>query len=283
MTRLITTRDELVKLPAPAGRTAVVMTMGALHEGHMRLISVARQQVGAKGRVVVTDFVNPRQFVGGEDFDRYPRDLEGDVDICRTQGTDVVYAPAVDEVYPPHNTVAANISIDPGPLGDVLEGAVRPGHFAGMLTVVAKLLHVTSPDLALFGEKDYQQLVLIKAMVRALDLSVDIVGVSTVREPDGLAMSSRNRYLDPVSRERAAVIPRALQEGAAVAVEGVDAIVAAVHSALATQGLEADYVAVTDPDLGPAPSVGAGRLLLAVPVAGTRLLDNIAVELGANP
>ncbi len=280
MTTLITARDELVKLSAPAGHTAVVMTMGALHEGHGQLMHVARQQVGTGGRVIVTDFVNPRQFVAGEDFERYPRDLEADVVFCRAHGVDVVYAPSVDEMYPPQNTAAAAISIDPGALGDVLEGAVRPGHFAGMLTVVAKLMHVTSPDLALFGEKDYQQLVLIKAMVRALDVPVDIVGVATVREPDGLAMSSRNRYLDPESRQRAAIIPRALREGAAAASQGVDAIVSTVHSALATEDLTADYVAVTDPDLGPAPVAGEARLLVAVPVLGTRLLDNVSVVLG---
>lgn len=281
MTTLVTSREQLAALPPSTGATAVVMTMGALHEGHAQLITVARHKVGPQGRVIVTDFVNPRQFGAGEDFERYPRDLEADVAICSTHGADVVYAPSVHEVYPEQGTAAADISIDPGPLGHVLEGAARPGHFAGMLTVVAKLMHVTSPDIALFGEKDYQQLVLIKAMVRALDMSVDVVGVPTVRESDGLAMSSRNRYLDPESRKRAAIIPRALQEGAAVAQQGADAVITTVHSTLAREDLVADYVAVTDPDLGPAPATGEGRLLAAVPVAGTRLLDNMSIDLGA--
>jgi len=281
MTTLITTRAGLSSLPSPSGRVAVVMTMGALHDGHAHLMDVAREEVGFEGRVIVTDFVNPRQFGAGEDFDRYPRDLSTDVDICRAHGVDVVYAPSVDEVYPAKDTPAANISIDPGHLGEILEGAIRPGHFAGMLTVVAKLMHVTAPDVALFGEKDYQQLVLIRAMVHALDVPVQVLGVPTVRETDGLAMSSRNRYLTPESRQRASVIPQALNQGRAVAHLGAQAVVSAVEEILAKTDLSADYVVVTDPQLGPAPVKGAARLLVAVPIAGTRLLDNISVDLGS--
>ncbi len=277
MTHVVTTRAELSALDMPSP-TAVVMTMGALHEGHAHLMDVARRRVGADGRVIVTDFVNPRQFGAGEDFQRYPRDLDHDIAICRARGVDVVYAPSVDEVYP-DNPAASGISIQPGPIGDILEGAVRPGHFAGMLTVVAKLLHVTAPDFALFGEKDYQQLVLIQAMVRALDWPVVIEGVQTVREPDGLAMSSRNRYLDADSRASAARIPEALHAGVASAGEGAGAVERATRDVLTAAGLVPDYVVVTDPDLGPAPETGAARLLLAVPIAGTRLIDNIALEL----
>ncbi len=281
MAKVLTTRAEITSLPTVQGRTAVVMTMGALHDGHAHLMDVARDQVGPDGRVIVTDFVNPRQFGAGEDFERYPRDLSADVEICSEHDVDVVYAPSVDEVYPAQSDPAAHISIDPGSLGKILEGEVRPGHFAGMLTVVAKLMHVTSPDIALFGEKDYQQLVLIRAMVQALDLRVQVLGVPTVREADGLAMSSRNRYLDPDARQLASVIPQALQQGKLAARGGEQAVINAVQSVLAGANLTADYVVVTDPDLGPAPTAGAARLLVAVPIAGTRLLDNISIELGS--
>lgn len=282
MTRVHTTRAELSALEPARDATAVVMTMGALHEGHAHLMEVARDRVGDQGRVIVTDFVNPRQFGAGEDFERYPRNLDHDIAVCAARGVDIVYAPSVDEVYP-LDPAAAGISIQPGPLGDILEGAVRPGHFAGMLTVVAKLLHATAPDIALFGEKDYQQLVLIRAMTRALDWPVHIESVETVREADGLAMSSRNRYLDADSRALAAVIPAAMQAGIAVAENGATAVEQATLDHLDSAGLTPDYVAVTDPDLGPAPERGPARLLVAVPVAGTRLIDNSALQLGANP
>lgn len=279
MSRVVTTRAELTALePVPA--TAVVMTMGALHDGHAHLMDVAREHVGPHGRVIVTDFVNPLQFGAGEDFDRYPRDLDHDVAVCAAHGVDIVYAPGVEEVYP-DDPAASGLSIQPGLLGEILEGAVRPGHFAGMLTVVAKLLHVTAPDVALFGEKDYQQLVLIRAMVRALDWPVRIEGVETVREPDGLAMSSRNRYLDSQSRALAARIPVAMRAGVAAAGGGAAEVERATREVLADAGLVPDYVTVTDPDLGPAPTHGEARLLIAVPVAGTRLIDNTALILGA--
>lgn len=277
MTHVVTTRAELSALDIPTP-TAVVMTMGALHDGHAHLMDVARQRVGNDGCVIVTDFVNPRQFGAGEDFQRYPRTLDHDVAVCAVHGVDIVYAPSVEEVYP-EDPAASGISIQPGPIGDILEGAVRPGHFAGMLTVVAKLLHITAPDVALFGEKDYQQLVLIRAMVRALDWPVVIEGVPTVREPDGLAMSSRNRYLQADARVLAARIPEAMEAGVAAAMNGAGAVEAAARDVLTSAGLSPDYVVVTDPDLGPAPETGAARLLLAVPIAGTRLIDNIALEL----
>ena len=280
MTTVFTTREELRTWSKGAGQRAVVMTMGALHEGHAHLMDVARERVGANGQVIVTDFVNPRQFGAGEDFERYPRDLDRDVDICADHGVDVVFAPGVDVVYPTPGSAAGAITIEPGPLGSILEGAARPGHFAGVLTVVAKLMHLTSPDIAFFGEKDYQQLVLITAMARALDWPVAIEGVETVREADGLAMSSRNRYLDPPARSLAARIPAALAAGAAASSQGADAVRKAAADHLRAGGLQPDYVEVTDPELGPAPERGAARLLVAVPVAGTRLIDNIAIDLG---
>ncbi|MYV48060.1 pantoate--beta-alanine ligase [Streptomyces sp. SID2888] len=195
---------------AVPGRTAVVMTMGALHEGHAALIRAARDHVGARGFVIVTVFVNPLQFGKGEDLDRYPRTLEADLKVAEQAGADVVFAPSADEVYPggePQVRIAA------GPMGECLEGAVRPGHFDGMLTVVAKLLHLTRPDAALYGQKDAQQLALIRRMVRDLNFGVEIIGVPTVREGDGLALSSRNRYLSPPERHTALALSRALFAG----------------------------------------------------------------------
>ncbi|WP_370413447.1 pantoate--beta-alanine ligase [Streptomyces fradiae] len=198
--------DARSRFGAP-GRNAVVMTMGALHEGHATLIRAARERVGADGFVVVTVFVNPLQFGAGEDLDRYPRTLDADLALAFAAGASVVFAPSADEVYPGGEP---QVRITAGPMGERLEGASRPGHFDGMLTVVAKLLHLTGPDLAFFGQKDAQQLALIRRMVRDLNFPVEIVGVPTVREDDGLALSSRNRYLSPEERHTALALSRAL-------------------------------------------------------------------------
>ncbi|MFB6619114.1 pantoate--beta-alanine ligase [Streptomyces sp. NPDC085524] len=206
---LLDTAEELRKLPRN-GRRAVVMTMGALHEGHATLIRAARELAGPQGQVVVTVFVNPLQFGAGEDLDRYPRTLDADLAIAEGAGADAVFAPAVDEVYPGGDP---QVRISAGPMGGRLEGSTRPGHFDGMLTVVAKLLHLTAPDLALFGQKDAQQLALIRRMVTDLNFPVEVVGVPTVREDDGLALSSRNRYLSPVERHTALALSRALFAG----------------------------------------------------------------------
>ena len=284
MTRVVSTRAELADRPDLP--TAVVMTMGALHAGHAALMASAREIVGSDGCVIVTDFVNPRQFGAGEDFDRYPRTLDADVEVCADAGADIVFVPSVDEVYSRAGTPAAGITVQPGDRGDILEGASRPGHFAGMLTVVAKLLHLTRPDVALFGEKDFQQLVLIRAMAQALDFPVRIVGVETVREPDGLAMSSRNRYLAPAARRAAAAIPEAMRIGQAEASSGARAVEDAVRrhlmsaSSSAGVSMDIDYVAVMSGDLDDPPSTGTARLLVAVVVDGTRLIDNVPVHLG---
>ncbi|MFC9746582.1 pantoate--beta-alanine ligase [Streptomyces niveus] len=192
---------------APAFRTAVVMTMGALHDGHAALVRAARAHVGPAGFVVVTVFVNPLQFGAGEDLDRYPRTLEHDLKTAESAGADAVFAPAADEVYPGG---APQVRISAGPMGERLEGAARPGHFDGMLTVVAKLLHLTRPDVAFYGQKDAQQLALIRRMARDLNFPVEIVGVPTVREEDGLALSSRNRFLSTAERRTALALSRAL-------------------------------------------------------------------------
>ncbi|MGY1884735.1 pantoate--beta-alanine ligase [Blastococcus sp. SYSU DS0753] len=259
-------------LPGPV---ALVPTMGALHEGHRTLVRAARERAGS---VVVSVFVNPTQFGPGEDFDRYPRTWDADLAALAEEGADVVFHPPVEEVYP---AGAVGVTVDPGPLGSVLEGAVRPGHFAGVLTVVAKLFGLVRPDLALFGEKDYQQLTLIRAMARELALGVEVVGVPTVREDDGLALSSRNRYLSPEQRARAATLHQALRAGADAGPHGAEAVLAAARAVLAeAPDLVQDYLELTDTDLGPAPAAGPARLLVAVRAGSTRLLDNTAVRLG---
>ncbi|TLS39620.1 pantoate--beta-alanine ligase, partial [Streptomyces montanus] len=208
-TALLSTADEL-HARVRTGHRAVVMTMGALHEGHATLIRTAREIAGGDGEVVVTVFVNPLQFGAGEDLDRYPRTLDADVKIAEQAGADAVFAPSVDEVYPGGRP---QVRISAGPMGERLEGASRPGHFDGMLTVVAKLLHLTRPDVALYGQKDAQQLALIRRMARDLNFGVEIVGVPTVREEDGLALSSRNRYLSAAERHTALALSQALFAG----------------------------------------------------------------------
>ncbi len=266
-------RVALDRLPGPV---VLVPTMGALHEGHRTLVRAARARGGT---VVVSVFVNPTQFGPGEDFDRYPRTWDADLAALAEEGADVVFHPGVEEVYPPG---ALGITVQPGPLGEVLEGAVRPGHFAGVLTVVATLFGLVRPDAAVFGEKDYQQLTLIRGMARELALGVEVVGVPTVREPDGMALSSRNRYLDPAQRSAAAAISAALRAGQAAGPQGSEAVLAAARSVLAGEpGLVVDYLELTDPDLGPAPATGPARLLLAARAGGTRLIDNTSLQMGA--
>jgi pantoate--beta-alanine ligase len=259
-------------LPGPV---ALVPTMGALHEGHRTLVRAAREQAGS---VVVSVFVNPTQFGPGEDFDRYPRTWDDDLAALAEEGADVVFHPQVDDVYPPGSL---GVTVEPGPLGSVLEGAVRPGHFAGVLTVVAKLFGLVRPDEAFFGEKDYQQLVLIRAMARELALPVTVTGVPTVREDDGMALSSRNRYLSPEQRATAAAVSAALRAGAGAGPQGPDAVLAAARAVLDEHPqLVQDYLELTDTDLGPVPATGPARLLVAVRAGGTRLLDNAPIRLG---
>jgi pantoate--beta-alanine ligase len=259
-----------------AGRKVVLVpTMGALHDGHRELIRHARRTPGASV-TAVSIFVNPLQFGASEDLDRYPSSLEDDVEMCREERVELVFTPGVEDMYP----AGAQITVHPGPLGDELEGAVRPGHFAGVLTIVAKLFHIVAPDVAFFGEKDYQQLVLIKKMVRDLDLPTAVVGVPTVREPDGLALSSRNAYLSADERPRAATLNRALLAGAAVSARGPQAVLDAAHAVLAGEpALAVDYLELRDRELGPTPGHGPARLLVAARLGGTRLIDNLPVQL----
>lgn len=280
---LCSTHEELIAARGDHRLTAVVMTMGALHDGHAALIRAARHRVGAAGRIIVTDFVNPTQFGAGEDFDRYPRTLEADIAVCEAAGADIVFAPSVEDVYGTSDlsTLDSQVQIEPSPLGDELEGASRPGHFRGVLTVVGKLMHLTSPDLALFGEKDYQQLTLITAMVRDLRFPIEVVPVETVREADGLAMSSRNRYLSDAERATASLIPQALRAVIAAGSLGESAAVKAGLDVLAADpSIDLDYLVIRDLDLSAAPTTGPARVLIAARVGSTRLLDNMAMELG---
>ncbi|HEY0902925.1 MAG TPA: pantoate--beta-alanine ligase [Marmoricola sp.] len=268
----------------PGARIGFVPTMGALHDGHLSLISRAREEVGSDGVVAVSIFVNPTQFGPGEDLDRYPRTLDADLQLCAEAGVDVVFTPAVHEVYPGgtgDDRVRSAVTVDPGPLADVLEGAVRPGHFAGVLTVVAKLFGLVRPDVAVFGEKDYQQLALVRRMAADLCLGVDVVGAPTVREPDGLAMSSRNRFLEGDERVEAAALSRALFAAQEAAVRGAEAALGSARAELRrTHLVDLDYLEIAAPDLGPTPVAGPARMLVAARVGGTRLIDNIALELG---
>ena len=266
-------------LRACGRRITLVPTMGALHRGHRELIDHARRVPNTV--TVVSVFVNPLQFGPGEDLDRYPRTLDADLEVCRAEGVELVFAPSTSDMYPDG---APSLAVHAGELGTVLEGAVRPGHFDGVLTVVAKLFHIVRPDLAFFGEKDYQQLVLIRRMVRELDFGVDVVGVPTVREADGLALSSRNGYLTPSQRRCALALSAALAAGGHAARRGgADAALAAARAVLdAEPGVSVDYLELRGRDLGRAPQHGEARLLVAARVGSTRLIDNVAVILSAD-
>jgi pantoate--beta-alanine ligase len=285
-----TTRSQLAAALAPVrqvGRTvALVPTMGALHAGHHSLVVRA----GALADVVVASiFVNPLQFGPGEDFDRYPRTLDEDVAVCAQAGAAVVFAPGLGEMYPGGGS---QVRICAGPLGAVLEGAARPAHFDGVLTVVAKLFGLVGPRVAVFGDKDAQQLALVRRMVVDLDLAVRVDAAPIVREAGGLALSSRNRYLDGPGRAAAGALFRALRAGrdaavgASAAPQAAAAAVAAARSVLAAaDGVDPDYVAAVEPgsfaEQIPA-DADAVLLLVAARVQGTRLIDNILVRVSGD-
>ena len=295
-------REELAAaIAANESNRAVVMTMGALHEGHLDLLRRAGALVGAGGTVVVTIFVNPLQFAPGEDLDAYPCDLEGDVEKLRTVAENelqlsqlVVFAPTPEVIYP---SGTPQVTINPGPIATVLEGATRPTHFGGVCQVVLNLMHLTRPTWALFGRKDAQQLAIVRAMVRDLSVPLSIEPVDIRRESDGLAMSSRNAYLTPTQRQQALALSQALKAGIAAAENGGDGA-AVRQAALAylanADGVEVDYVAVVGADsfvdlagadlgLDPQkyqPVAGEEALLaLAAKVGSTRLIDNTLITL----
>lgn len=276
---VVRTRGGLARALGPLhrqGSVAFVPTMGALHEGHRALLRTARALADS---VLVSIFVNPLQFGPGEDLDRYPRSLGADLALCREERVGAVFAPSTEIVYPspPLVTICA------GPLGEVLEGASRPGHFDGVLTVVAKLFALVQPDVAVFGEKDAQQLLLVRRMVADLDLPVHVVGVPTVREPDGLAVSSRNRYLSAEQRRAAAAVPAALAAGRSAVGKGAGAVRRAADAVLGAEpGLRVDYLALVEPaTLRPVedPAEGPAMLAVAAYLGTTRLIDNVTLTL----
>ena len=275
--RVVSSRAELAAARAElAGRTvALVPTMGALHEGHRALMARAAELADG---VVVSIFVNPLQFGPGEDLERYPRPFAADLEVCADEQVSLVWAPDVATMYP---SGAPRITVSAGALGDVLEGAVRPGHFDGVLTVVAKLVGQVRPDLLVMGRKDAQQLVLVNRMVADLDLPVRVEGVATVRDPDGVAVSSRNVYLSESDRVVARSLGRAMRAAADAASEGPQAVRAAARDVLVSQpALVVDYLELVDPDtLAPASPEAQGELVLLVAgrVGSTHLVDNVTV------
>jgi pantoate--beta-alanine ligase len=266
------------------GRLALVPTMGALHVGHMSLVDIARKH---SPQVAVSIFVNPTQFGPREDFEKYPRTIEQDLAKCEAVGVDLVFVPSVQEMYPTGVTAeAADVHLDMPSLSSVLEGRARPNHFKGVCQIVAKLFNILTPDVACFGQKDYQQLRILGAMVEALNWPIEIVGCPTVREPDGLAMSSRNQYLIPPQRQRALAINKALTAAADDFAKGVrqaNRLVSTVQNILLAGGVQGrvplliDYVAAVDAqtlrniEVVSAPAV----LAVAARVADTRLIDNV--------
>lgn len=258
------------------GRPVVLVpTMGALHEGHLELVRAAQSLPRAV--VVASIFVNPLQFGEGEDFEAYPRTLADDVAKLKAVGCELVFAPNAREMYPN----GFRSTVQPGPLADELEGATRPGHFAGALTVVNKLFNITNCTDAIFGEKDYQQLALMQQMVTDLNMPVQLHGVPVIRETDGLAMSSRNRYLSAEERELAVTLSAALTAGAHVGDHGADAVLSTARAVLAERPeVDVDYLELRGPGLGPVPEEGEARLLVAARVGTTRLIDNVGVLLG---
>lgn len=261
-----------------AGKVYFVPTMGALHEGHATLIREARKLAGSEATVAASIFVNPLQFGPNEDFDRYPRTLEPDLALCQEAGADMVFAPSVKEVYFPDRS----IKILETSLSNVLCGASRPGHFDGVCTVVAKLFNLVQPDVSLFGKKDYQQLAIIRRLVRDLDIPVEVQGVETVRESDGLAMSSRNRYLSAAERAQAPALHGALSlahEAWQSGVTGSRRLLEIIHQHLATNATlgRKDYISIVDRHtLQPLDIVkNDGLIALAVFFDKARLIDNI--------
>ncbi|WP_100445297.1 pantoate--beta-alanine ligase [Glycomyces xiaoerkulensis] len=272
MTLLVHTRPDLARARSGlTGRVGLVPTMGALHDGHRANIRRAKEVADS---TVVTVFVNPLQFGPGEDLDRYPRSLDADLAVCEEEEVDLVFAPVEAELYPGGRHGLTTVHAGSG--GEILEGACRPGFFTGVLTVVAKLFHLVRPDLACFGEKDFQQLAMVRRMVRDLDFGIEIVPVETVREPDGLALSSRNTYLSETERAAALAIPHAIR-----AAQDSPEPLAAAEKVLASEpGLTIDYTVLCGPDLGEPPESGPARLLIAARAGTTRLIDNAPVRIG---
>jgi pantoate--beta-alanine ligase len=277
VTRLVGTRAELARARDLApGPVVLVPTMGALHEGHRALLRRAR---ALGGTVIVSVFVNPLQFGEAADLERYPRTLDADMTIIEAEGGDLVFAPSVTEMYPTEQ----RITVDPGPLGAVLEGEFRPGHFSGMLTVVLKLFNLVRPDIVVFGEKDAQQLALVRLMVADFGLPITVEGVPTVRDADGLALSSRNRFLSSSERRTAVALPTALSTAAEAAGDGPTAALAAARKVLAERGVTPEYAELVSSDdftVVKDEFRGTALLVVAAKIGQTRLIDNVRIEFG---
>ncbi|HEX8489660.1 MAG TPA: pantoate--beta-alanine ligase [Chthoniobacterales bacterium] len=258
-------------------RRVLVPTMGALHQGHRELIRIAREAAGEGGEVAVSIFVNPLQFAPGGDYEKYPRPERDDDEFCREAGVDILFRPAVEEMY----AADFSMSVEENALSNTLCGRSRPGHFRGVCTVVAKLFHILAPQAAVFGEKDFQQLAIIRRMVRDLSFPIEIVGVPTVREADGLALSSRNQYLGAAEREQAAVLQRALQKARQLTATGersAPRILEAARKVIATAPLaRIDYLEIVDAEnLQAIPVAGPNSLIAVAAFFGqTRLIDNL--------
>jgi pantoate--beta-alanine ligase len=279
--RIVRTNQEMRAVRRDArGTVGLVPTMGAFHGGHHSLIRAARERCDV---VVVSLFVNPAQFEEAGDLEAYPRDEARDAAEATELGVDVLYAPSVEEVYPPGFATSVRVA----GLSDVLEGAERgPGHFAGVCTIVTKLLNVVQPDVAFFGQKDAQQVAVLRRMVRDLDLPVELAVLPTVREPDGLALSSRNVRLNPDERRRALALSRALRAAEAAVAAGereADAVTGAARAAM--DGVEPEYLALVDPDSFEPITTVDGRVLVAVAarIGATRLIDNTIIHPAATP
>lgn len=273
--------SDAVALPRnDAKRRVLVPTMGALHRGHGELIRIARDAAGPAGEVVVSIFVNPLQFAPGGDYEKYPRPEPVDDEFCREAGVDILFRPAVAEMYPDDFSV----SVEESSLANTLEGKSRPGHFRGVCTVVAKLFHLLSPAAAVFGEKDFQQLAIIRRMVRDLNFAIEIIGAPTVREADGLAFSSRNEHLKPDERQQASVLERGLQEARRLVAQGersTQTILDATRGVIATAPLaRIDYLEIVNAEtLRPETESGADSVIVVAAFLGqTRLIDNLRLS-----
>ena len=257
---------------------AAVLTMGALHQGHAELVRYAKANTPSGTRVIATIFVNPTQFNNSSDLAEYPRTLDSDVDTLQSAGADAVFVPDVSQMYP--NGLEVNPPMEPGAIGDVLEGKARPGHFRGMLTVVERLLSITHANYSFFGEKDFQQLTLVKAMVAATKMPIEIVGVPTVRDEFGIALSSRNRRLSVQAIEHAKLIPTAMNKAAEVFLSSrsIDEAEAAGKAILEqSEKFEVEYFEIRSNDLVSLPTIGNARVFVAVNIEDVRLIDNLEI------
>ena len=279
MTIIISTVSEL-ESHLVGKKIGAVFTMGALHEGHASLMQECRNQIGNDGLVVVSIFVNPTQFNDPNDLTKYPRTLETDFELCEQNGVDIVFAPSVEEIYPEDLEIK---QINPGAIGSILEGASRPGHFVGVATVVNRLLEITKPDVTCFGQKDYQQLVVVGQLIKNQNLKIKLIDVPTVRESSGLAMSSRNQRLSPEQKvlagklyEAMYLVKTELHNGLSIA----DAKTKAIALLYQTPEIQLDYLEVLSAELSK-PEPGLARILIAAKIGDVRLIDNLECEIGS--